>query len=168
MRRRHWVFGIGIALAVAAIPTCFHFNYEETAQTVVVLRNGSLRPFEVELRLTVETSGNMHAPSLPFGSRQTYEKSAWFYLPKDTGVVSASDLVFTQWRACPTPLWWQKDMRGSIEFLGSELIVQIEMPRYADSGSTPTQHVAWEHNGRYRIERSLEPAAPLDPGGCGI
>ena len=98
----------------------------------------------------------------------TYEKSAWFYVEKDTGVVNASDLVFTHSRACPESLWWQKNMRGSIEFVASELIVQIEMPRYADSTSTPTHHVAWEHNGRYRIERSLEPAAPLDPGGCGI
>ena len=101
-------------------------------------------------------------------SRHTYEKSAWFYVEKDTGVVNASDLVFTRWRACPESLWWQKNMRGSIEFVASELIVQIEMPRYDDSSSTPTHHVAWEHNGRYRIERSLEPAAPLDPGGCGI
>ena len=123
MQRRHWVFGTGIALAVVAIPTCFHFSYEETAHPVVVLRNGSL---------------------------------------------NASGLVFTHWRACPESLWWQKNMRGSIEFVASELIVQIEMPRYDDSSSTPAHHVAWEHNGRYRIERSLEPAAPLDPGGCGI
>jgi hypothetical protein len=168
MPRARWVFGVGIVVAVAAIPTCFHFSYEETADPVVTLRNGSLRPFEIEMKLTVEVSGNMHGPSLPFGSRETYEKSTWFYVAKDTGVVTASDLVFTPWRACPEPLWWQKNMRGSIEFLGSDLIVQIDMPRYEGSSSTPTEYVAWEHNGRYRIERNLESAVPLDRGGCGI
>jgi len=167
MNRRRWSIVIGLALLVAGLPTCFHFSYQETAHPNVVIREGVLRPFEVELKVTVEMSGNMHGPSIPFLSRQTYEKSDWIYVESDRGRVQASDVVFTHWRACPDSLWWQKDMRGTIDFLESEMIVQIEMPRYDQSSSTPTHHVAWEHNGKYRIRRVSEPAVPLNARGCG-
>jgi hypothetical protein len=149
-------------LPVVGFLSLFHFSYKETAHPTVVLRAGALRPIELELRKTVEVSGNMHGPSNPFAKPSVRETSDWLYFDKPSGTISANDLIFTHWRACPDELWWQKNMQGSITVNDSEVIIELQMPRYDTGNPPPSRYVPWEHNGKYKVQRVEGTPTPLN------
>jgi hypothetical protein len=167
MRIAMWTLGIMSAIALTLV-SCFQFSYKETAQPTVFVGESSLRKMELELRKTVEISGNMHGPSNPFARPRVHESSDWLYFDKTGGTIDAADIVFTHWRSCPDPLWWQRNIRGSIELRESEVIISLQMPRYdhRDPSHAPA-FVPWEHNGTYKLDRNQQPPTPVNPANCG-
>ena len=167
MRTAKWMLiSITVLLIIGGFLSVFRFRYKETAHPTIILREGAVRNFELELKKTVEVSGKMHGPSNPFAKPSVFEDSDWFYFDKAGGRISASEIVFTHWRACPDSLWWQKDMRGSIAVAETEVTIQLYMPVYDQAKEPPSRHVPWEHNGTYRVKRLQGTPAPVNSA-CG-
>ena len=148
MRTAKWaLISIAVLLIIGGFLSVFRFRYKETAHPTLILREGTVRNFEFELKETIEVSGNMHGPSNPFAKPSVFEQSDWFYFDKARGHIGASEIVFTHWRACTDSLWWQKDMLGSIAVAETEVTIQLFMPEYDQGTDTPSRHVPWKHNG---------------------
>lgn len=164
MKIRRWATVFVLALLpVVGFLSLFRFSSKETAHPTVVLRTGALRPLELELRKTVEVAGNLHGPANPFAKPSIHEASDWLYFDMPSGTITAKDLVFTHWRACPDELWWQKNMQGSITVTDFEVIIELQMPRYDTGNPLPSRYAPWEHNGRYKVQRIEGKPAPLNP-----
>ena len=153
------VFCIVVAISFLLLRSCFHFSYEETPYSEVYIQEVAPNSYELTFRYQARVSGNMHGPSLPFGSTR-FDRAKWFYVKSRAGEVAAADVVFTQYRGCKDPFYWQKEMRGVIKFSSDKVTFLLEMPRYEGSSNTVQRHVAWKHNGEYALLNSTPP--PLE------
>lgn len=153
------VAGILCATVVLLFTFC-QFSYEEIPNADVYIQDLGDCHFELAFTYKVKISGNMHGPSLPFKT-STYDNAKWFYLSSCERKLDAKDIILTNYRNCEYPLYWQRDMRGTIELTEDVIRFSIEMPRYDMPDGTVTdtvqRYVTWEHNGEYRLVRRAPP-----------
>ena len=139
----------------------FHFSYEETPYAEVYIQEVAPNSYELTFRYQARVSGNMHGPSLPFGS-STHDRAKWFYVKSNAGEVAAADVVLTNYRGCKDPLYWQKEMTGTVNLSANTVTFSLEMPRYdtpdGNTSNTVQRHVTWKHNGEYTLLSSAPPS----------
>ena len=154
-----------ISIFLLVVTFC-HFSYEETPYPDVYIQGVGENKYELTFRYKAKVSGNMHGPSLPFSS-STHDRAKWFYVKNNTGQIDIGDVVLTHYRGCQNPLYWQKDMKGTIELSYNRVKFSIEMPRYStpDGQSTNTvqRYVTWEHNGEYNLVDKAPPSLEILP-----
>jgi hypothetical protein len=164
--RRHW---FAIAVPVLLLGTCasmFHFDYEETVEPLMTLRDAGVRAYELELKKTVTISGNMHGPSNPFEAPNVEKSADYIYLDVASGFIPASNIVFTGSRGCTESLYWQSNMEGSVTVRGDTVVVDLRMPRYVGNSETPSEHLPWEHNGTYKLLRRTDQSVLRTTSDC--
>ncbi|TFW35778.1 hypothetical protein [Massilia horti] len=166
--KRYWLLVAVPFLVVAGCASIFNFHYKETAEPTIVLHDALVREFELEVRKTVEISGNMHGPSNPFAPSHVEKIADYIYIDTERGVIPADRIIFTHWRGCSSSVWWQKDMQGSVILTTDSVIIDLKMPRYEGSSSVPKGHVPWEHNGTYKLVRAAGEVAIASTQTCGL
>jgi hypothetical protein len=169
-----WFATVIVCLFVIII-TFFHFKYEEIPYKDVYIQELEPDLYEVAFKYRAIVYGNMHGPSLPFSKNSDLDEVDWLYLRVGSGNITSDDIIFTHFRHCRDPLYWQKALKGTIEISGNKATFALEMPDYVDSNGrnsdTIQRYVDWRDNGQYNLVSGippdlLAPAQRYRPASC--
>jgi hypothetical protein len=150
-----------VVLAFTFIITFFHFKYEEIPYKDVYIQKLGPDLYEVAFKYRAIVYGNMHGPSLPFSKNSDLDEVHWLYLRAGNGEVTTDEIIFTRFRHCRDPLYWQKAIKGTIRISGNEMTFALQMPDYVDSNgrnsNTVQRYVDWRDDGQYNLVAGIPP-----------